>query len=159
MKILMVCLGNICRSPMAEGILQNKCTKAELDWLIDSAGTNGFHNGEAPHHLSQKVAALHHINLQHQISRQFTVADIENFDIIYALANDVLQDIKKIAGQKYDASKIKLLMNELHPNKNIDVPDPWYGNEQGYHEVYTMLDKACDAVLKNNCTLQKMYTI
>lgn len=156
MKILMVCLGNICRSPLAEGILQDKCRKSGLDWHIDSAGTNGFHNGEAPHYLSQKVAAKHHISLQHQVSRQFNITDIDTFDIIYALANDVLQDIKRIAGDKYDAKKIKLLMNEVHPTKHEDVPDPWYGNEEGYHNVYAMLDKACDAVLKNNSTLQNL---
>jgi protein-tyrosine phosphatase len=147
MNILMVCLGNICRSPLAEGILQDKAAKAGLDWKVDSAGTNGYHIGEAPHHLSQKVAKLNGIDISCQRARRFTAADFDRYDKIYALASDVLYDMKRIAGNKFDAGKADLLMNELYPGKNIDVPDPWYGPEPGYHEVYKMLDKVCDKII------------
>ncbi len=147
MKILMVCLGNICRSPLAEGILQDKARKAGLDWKVDSAGTNRYHTGEAPHRLSQKVAKLNGIDISKQRARSFIPEDFEQYDKIYALAQDVLQDIKSIAGKKFDGSKIDLLMNELFPGENIDVPDPFYGPEQGYHDVYRLIDDTADAII------------
>lgn len=148
MKILMVCLGNICRSPLAEGILAHKARLAGLDWTVESAGTNGYHVGEAPHHLSQKVARLNGIDICGQRARRFVAGDFERYDQIYALAEDVLDDIRRIAGRSFDAGKADLLMNELYPGKNMDVPDPWYGPEPGYHEVYRMIDRVCDAILK-----------
>lgn len=147
MKILMVCLGNICRSPLAEGILQQKAFEAGLNWSVESAGTNGYHNGEAPHRLSQKVAILNGIDISAQRSRKFTVADFEVYDKIYALADDVLTDIRRIAKNKFDPEKADLLMNELYPGKYLDVPDPYYGEEPGYHEVFTMIANACDAII------------
>lgn len=148
MKILMVCLGNICRSPLAEGILQEKARRAGLNWTVDSAGTNGYHTGEAPHRLSQKVALHNGIDISCQRSRQFTAADLKQFDRIYALAEDVLADMKYIAREKLDPSKVDLLMNELYPGKNLDVPDPWYGPEAGYHEAYAMISAACDKIIE-----------
>jgi protein-tyrosine phosphatase len=148
MKILMVCLGNICRSPLAEGILQHKAAQAGLAWTIDSAGTNGYHVGEAPHRLSQKVALANGIDISHQRSRRFTAADLKQFDKIYAMAEDVLTEMQRIARKDFDATKVELLMNELYPGKNMDVPDPWYGTEPGYHEVYAMIDKACDKIIE-----------
>jgi protein-tyrosine phosphatase len=148
MKILMVCLGNICRSPLAEGIMKHKIQAHNLDWKIDSAGTNGYHTGQAPHRLSQKVAAENGIDISKQKARNFTPQDFENFDIIYAMATDVIDDIKWIAGKNFNAQKIKLLMDEVYVDKKVDVPDPWYGPEPGYHEVYKMIDKACDNIIK-----------
>lgn len=147
MKILMVCLGNICRSPLAEGILQDKARKAGLSWSVESAGTNGYHVGEAPHRLSQKVAQLRGIDICQQRSQRFTAADFDRFDKIYAMAADVIDEMKWIAKGKYDASKVDLLMNELYPGKNKDVPDPWYGPEPGYHDVYDMIEAACDKII------------
>lgn len=147
MKILMVCLGNICRSPLAEGILQHKAEEAGLHWKVESAGTNGLHNGEAPHHLSQKVARQNGINICNQISREFTADDFDNFDKIYVMAEDVLADVKRIAGKKYDPTKIDFFLNELQPGKNKEVPDPWYGEEDGYLEVYELINKTCDAII------------
>lgn len=149
MKILMVCLGNICRSPMAEGILQDKAFKAGLAWSVESAGTNGFHNGEPPHYLSQKIMIQHGIEIGHQKSRRFLPEDFDRFDKIYALAEDVLFDIKQIARKKFDRSKIDLLMNELYPGKDMDVPDPWSGPEEEYHEAFHLIDAACDALIRN----------
>jgi len=148
MKILMVCLGNICRSPLAEGILQDKAFKAGLTWSIESAGTNSYHIGEPPHPLSQKVAKLNGIDISNQRARRFSANDFEDYDKIYALANDVMDEIKKIAGKKFKAEKIDLLMNEFSPGKNYDVPDPWYGPEPGYHEVFNLIDKVCEVIIE-----------
>lgn len=148
MKILMVCLGNICRSPLAEGILQDKAFSAGLTWNIESAGTNSYHTGEPPHSLSQKVAKLNGIDISQQRARKFAATDFEVYDKIYALADDVLEEIKRIAGTKFDSAKAGLLMNELYPGKNMDVPDPWYGPEPGYHEAYKLIDKACEAIIE-----------
>jgi protein-tyrosine phosphatase len=148
MKILMVCLGNICRSPLAEGILKHKANRAGLDWEIDSAGTNGYHVGEAPHHLSQKVARLNGIDICDQRARRFMKEDFDRYDKIYAMADDVIEDIRRIAKDKYDPSKVDLFLNELYPGKNLSVPDPWYGPEPGYHEVYKLIDKTCDAIIR-----------
>ncbi len=150
MKILMVCLGNICRSPLAEGILRKKAAAAGLDWQVDSAGTNGYHIGEAPHKLSQKVARLNGIDICEQRARQFERRDFANYDLIYALANDVMDDIRRIAGSDFDSNKAKLIMDELHPGSGMDVPDPWYGTEPGYHDVYRMIDEVCDAIIRNH---------
>ena len=146
-RILMVCLGNICRSPLAEGILREKARAAGLDWEIDSAGTNGYHTGEAPHPLSQKVARLNGIDIGSQRARRFTAADFQHFDKIYAMAVDVIDDMRRIAGRQFDAAKVELLMNEVHPGRDEDVPDPWYGPEPGYHEVFSMLDRAADQIV------------
>ena len=148
MKILMVCLGNICRSPLAEGILQDRSFKAGLTWSVESAGTNRHHTGEPPHPLSQKVARMNGIDISRQRSRWFRPEDIREFDRIYALAGDVLEDIRHIAGPAFDRSKVDLLMNELHPGKDLDVPDPWYGPEEGYHQVYRMLDEVCERIVE-----------
>jgi protein-tyrosine phosphatase len=148
MKILMVCLGNICRSPLAEGILQQKAFEAGLPWSIESAGTNSYHTGEPPHKLSQKVALAHGIDISRQRARRFRPTDFEEFDTIYALSSDVVDDMKRIAKEKYDPAKVKLLMEELYPGKNMDVPDPWYGTEPGYHTAYQLIEDACSEIVR-----------
>jgi protein-tyrosine phosphatase len=147
MRILMVCLGNICRSPLAEGILQEKVKKAGLDWVVDSAGTNHYHTGDAPHPLSQKIALINGIDISQQRARRFTTEDLTQFDKIYALAGDVLNDIQRITGNKFDSTKVDLLLNEQYPGKNLDVPDPYYGGEPDFHEVYELLDEVCDQLI------------
>ena len=148
MKILMVCLGNICRSPLAEGILQEKAFRAGLNWTIESAGTNGYHTGECPHPLSQKVARLNGIDISRQRSRRFIADDIRQYDLIYALAGDVYDEIRRISRNQFDQSKVLLFMNELYPGKDLDVPDPYYGAEAGYHEVYKMIGEVCDRIIE-----------
>ncbi len=143
----MVCLGNICRSPLAEGIMQQRIEENQLNWVVDSAGTNGYHVGERPHRLSQKVALQKGIDISGQRARSFKAEDFKKFDLIYAMAGDVIDEMHWIAGSSFDESKAILLMNELYPGKNKDVPDPWYGPEPGYHEVFDMIDKACDAIV------------
>ncbi|HXB91878.1 MAG TPA: low molecular weight protein-tyrosine-phosphatase [Puia sp.] len=151
-SFLMVCLGNICRSPLAEGILQQKAAAAGLNWQVDSAGTNGYHVGEAPHPLSQKVARSHGLDISHQRARKFTAADFQRFDKIYAMAGDVVEEMRRIAGRHFDASKIDLLMNEVHPGRDEDVPDPWSGPEEEYREVFDMLDTAMDKIVEKYAT-------
>ena len=143
----MVCLGNICRSPLAEGILQGKAFSAGLTWSVESAGTNSYHTGQPPHPLSQKVAKLNGIDICQQRARRFVASDFDIYDKIYALANDVMDEMRRIAKGKFDPSKADLLLNELYPGENRDVPDPWYGTEPGYHEVYELISRACDAIV------------
>ena len=144
----MVCLGNICRSPLAEGILQQKIKAAGLNWVVDSAGTNGYHINEAPHRLSQKVAKKRGIDISKQICRRFVVEDFERFDKIYVMAADVVDEMKELTGSKFDDKKIDLLLNELYPGENKDIPDPWYGPEAGYNEVFDMIEEACEVIIK-----------
>jgi len=148
MKILMVCLGNICRSPLAEGILKDLATKAGLAWNVDSAGTNSYHTGEKPHPLSQKVAKQQGIDISNHRARTFVPADFERFDKIYALAADVFNDMQQIAKSKFNTNKVDLLMNEVYPGEDLDVPDPWYGAEDGYHLAYDMIFKACTKIIE-----------
>ncbi len=148
MKILMVCLGNICRSPLAEGILQDKIYKQKLNWIVDSAGTAGYHIGEAPHHLSQKVALQNGINISHQKCRKFLRKDIIEFDKIYVMDEENYAEVKSICGNDWNENKVDLLLNESYPNENRSVPDPWYGNEDGYHKVFKMINEACEAIIK-----------
>jgi low molecular weight protein-tyrosine phosphatase len=148
-SFLFVCLGNICRSPLAEGILQHKARLAGLDWEIDSAGTNGYHVGEAPHPLSQKVARMNGIDISRQRARKFTAADFQRFDKIFAMAGDVIDDMQQIAGRQFDPGKADLLLNECWPGSNRDVPDPWSGPESGYHEVFKLIDQACDMIISH----------
>jgi len=143
----MVCLGNICRSPLAEGILRDKARATGLNWEIDSAGTNGYHTGEAPHPLSIKVARHNGIDISNQRARRFTASDFQRFDKIYAMAGDVIDEMRRIAGRHFDESKVDLLMNEVHPGSDEDIPDPWYGPEPGYHEVYTLIDQAAGQII------------
>jgi protein-tyrosine phosphatase len=151
MKILMVCLGNICRSPLAEGILQHKTNKAGLKWTIESAGTNGYHIGEPPHPLSQKVAKQNGIDISKQRSRLFKKEDFDEFDKIYAMSADVLKDIQRISKEKFDSTKVSLLLYDK------DVPDPWSGPEEGYHEAYKLINDACSLIIEN-ATLNKTTT-
>lgn len=147
MKILMVCLGNICRSPLAEGVLKRKAKQAGLAWTVESAGTNGYHVGEAPHKFSQKVAKLNGIDICDQKARRFVAADFDRYDKIYAMADDVVDEMRRIAGGRWNASKVDLFLNELHPGEHRSVPDPWYGEEPGFHDVYKLIDETCEAIV------------
>lgn len=146
----MVCLGNICRSPLAEGILQQKINERNLDWKVDSAGTGGWHSGEPPHRLSQKIAANHGINISHLQARQFVKEDMKCFDKIYVMDGENYNEVKRISGNFFDENKVELILNELHPGKNKAVPDPWYTNtDKAFEAVYQMLDEACEQLIIN----------
>ena len=147
MRILMVCLGNICRSPLAEGILQHKAQEAGLPWKVESAGTGDWHIGQPPHRLSQKTALQYGIDISHQKCRQFVPSDMEQFDIIFFMEQANLNDAKAIAGQRWNEKKARLLLNEITPGKNQPVPDPYFGEEPGYHEVFHLISEACNAFI------------
>ena len=150
MRILMVCLGNICRSPLAQGILNRKIQKAGLDWQVDSAGTADYHVGSAPHKLSQKVARINDIDISNQKCRKFVREDIVRFDKIYVMDENNYQDVKEISNNNWNPLKVDFLLNELYPLENRNVPDPWYGTEPDYHDVFKLIDDACDKICKNN---------
>lgn len=143
----MVCLGNICRSPLAEGILQHKAKAAGLLWEVDSAGTSNYHIGEPPHRLSQKIALQHGIDISQQKARQFTARDMLTFDKIFVMDTGNYADVQRIAGKYWDASKVDLLLNAIHPHNQQNVPDPWYGNEDDYHQVFNLISEACDCII------------
>lgn len=145
-KILMVCLGNICRSPLAEGILASKLD-SDL-YQVNSAGTSNYHIGEKPDKRSILTAKNHGIDISNQKAAQFTVTDFDVYDIIYAMDNSNYQNIVKLSRNSDDSKKVKLILNELHPNENLDVPDPYYGGDQGFENVFEMLDKACNQLIK-----------
>jgi protein-tyrosine phosphatase len=147
MRVLMVCLGNICRSPLAEGVLQHKAFQAGLQWSVESAGTGAWHMGQEPHHLSIKVAKQNGIDISKQRARRFVKEDFINYDFIYVMDSSNYVDAKHIGGKLFDETKIDLLLNELYPGQNRNVPDPWFGTEDGYHAVFEMIDKACEMVI------------
>ena len=150
MRILMVCLGNICRSPLAEGVLQHKAWKAGLQWSVESAGTGAWHTGEPPHHLSIKVAKHKGVDISKQRARQFVKEDFLNYDFIYVMDSSNYIDVKQMSGKLWKEDKVDLLLNELYPGENRAVPDPWYGKEDGYYTVYEMIDRACDKIIEKH---------
>lgn len=155
MRVLMVCLGNICRSPLGEGILQHHAWKAGLQWTVESAGTGNWHIGEHPHPLSTKVAKLNGIDISKQRARQFVKEDFERFDIIYVMDSGNYNEVKRISGNFFDETKIDLLLNESYPGQNRNVPDPWFGEEDGYHKVFVMIQNACEKVIEKHEALSK----
>ena len=144
-KILMVCLGNICRSPLAEGILKSKL-KAE-NVIVDSAGTGGWHAGETPDPRSIETAKKNGIDITDQRARQFKVSDFDFFDIIYVMDASNEVNVKNLARNEEDIKKVKRILSELPNSKHSDVPDPYYGGITGFDDVYEMLDKACEAIV------------
>ena len=152
----MVCLGNICRSPIAEGVMRAKIQKHGLDWTVDSAGTESYHVGESPHPSSQRVCRAHDIDISGQKARQFKRADFIRYDKIYALANDVYMEINSIGGPHADMSKVDYFLNEKNRGRNQSVPDPYYGNEQGYLAVYDMICETCNAIIEKYKQVQNV---
>ena len=150
----MVCLGNICRSPLAEGILQYKASKAGLDWLVESAGTSGYHIGEQPHVLSQKVALLNGFDISGQQCRQFVKQDMLRFNRIYVMDTDNYAEVKRISGNLWDEEKVKLMLDILYPGEKQSVPDPWYGTEKDYHFVFDLLNRACEKIIETYLQLK-----
>ncbi|MFQ3332710.1 MAG: protein-tyrosine phosphatase [Flavobacteriales bacterium] len=147
MKILMVCLGNICRSPLAEGILAHK-TK-HLNFEVDSAGTAAYHVGKLPDSRSIEIAEKYNIDLSQQRARQFSRADFDAFDIIYAMDTNNYAHLISLSSNETERKKVRMILNEINPNACESVPDPYYGGGDGFQKIYDMLDKVCDKIIQN----------
>ena len=145
-KILMVCLGNICRSPLAEGILASKLPKNKFK--VDSAGTGSWHVGHKPDDRSVAVAKKNKINISDQKGRQFSKSDFDSFDYIYVMDNSNYNDVIELAENQEQKLKVQLILDELFPNEKVDVPDPYFGLPNGFDIVYNMLDEVCDIIAK-----------
>jgi protein-tyrosine phosphatase len=144
-RVLMVCLGNICRSPLAEGLLKSKVDQNKVE--VDSAGTGGYHIGERPDDRSIKVAQKYGIDISGQRCRRFQTEDFKNFDLIYVMDRANLSDIKGLADSDHEREKVKLLLDEVEPTGR-DVPDPYWSGQEGFEKVYRLIDQACDAISK-----------
>ena len=143
-RVLMVCLGNICRSPLAEGILRSKVDGNRV--LIDSAGTGGWHVGELPDARSIEVARKYEIDITDQRCRRFSHIDFEEHDLIYVMDRSNLSDVLSMARDPRDREKMRLILDELFPGEGREVPDPYYGGAGGFDRVYKLLDEACEVI-------------
>ena len=140
----MVCLGNICRSPLAEGILKSKTKNLK----VDSAGTAGYHIGKKPDIRSIDIAKKHDIDLTSQRARQFSTRDFDDFDKIYVMDNDNYSKIISLARNQEDMNKVDLILNEIYPKEYKSVPDPYYGSDEGFQNIYNRLETSCEAIVK-----------
>jgi len=138
----MVCLGNICRSPLAEGILKSKTKNIE----VDSAGTAGYHIGKNPDIRSIEIGKKNNIDISSQRARQFSSNDFSKFDKIYAMDNDNYSKIISLAKNQQEINKVELILNEIFPNQFKSVPDPYYGGASGFENIYDLLNKACEKI-------------
>lgn len=149
-KILMVCLGNICRSPLAEGILKSKLPKD--DFQVESAGTGEWHVGKQPDSRSIAIAEQNGLDISTQRGRHFTAQDFQEFDYIYVMDGSNFKDVCKLAKNDAERQKVSLLLNEIFPGENVDVPDPYYGLQNGFASVYEMIDQACEIIAEKLLT-------
>jgi len=145
MNILFVCLGNICRSPIADGVMRQLVTEYALDWEIDSAGTGGWHAGEPPDRRAIHIAKRYGVDISHLRARQFAYDDFKRFDKIYALDLKNLQDILKLARTDKDRAKVELFLEAAYPDRREGVKDPWY-DDGLFEPVYQEIHAACDHI-------------
>mgnify|MGYP000346977694 CR=1 FL=1 len=143
-RVLMVCLGNICRSPLAEGILEYKLDTSIFE--IDSAGTSAFHQGSLPDQRSIEVANKYGIDITNQKSRPFTKKDFQSFDYIYVMDSSNYEDVISMADNKEDEDKVSLILNTIYPGENQSVPDPYHDSINGFEQVYHMLEESCSVI-------------
>lgn len=143
----MVCLGNICRSPVADGILRFKAKRENLDWIIDSAGTYSGHQGEHPDPRAIKCAKKYGVDISYLVARTFSKKDFHEFDKIYVMDSSNYSDVLKFANDEADKQKVEIIMNVINPGKNKSVPDPYWGGDEDFDEVYKMLDEACEKIV------------
>ncbi len=148
MKILMVCLGNICRSPMAEGILKSKLEKQKIQAIIDSAGFEASQIGDSPDDRAIFTMKKHGLDISKHKMRLFTKEDFDNFDKIYVMDRNNYRDVLALARNKQDISKVDYILNTIEPGKNEELPDPWYGGINGFEYVFQKLDLASDKIVE-----------
>lgn len=149
MKILMVCLGNICRSPLAEGIMKQKAAENGLEWTVDSAGTGAWHAGELPDRRSIAMARKKGVDISDQRARQFQSVDFERFDKIFVMDTQNMSDVLRLASSEAQREKVELMLDQIHPGLRRSVPDPYY-DDNGFEEVFDMLDQACSAFVSRH---------
>ncbi|MDB4534657.1 low molecular weight phosphotyrosine protein phosphatase [Vicingaceae bacterium] len=147
-NVLFVCLGNICRSAMAEGILIDRAKQEGIAISVDSAGTSNYHIDESPDNRMQQKAIDHGLDISYQRGRQFVVDDFDAFDYIFAMDESNKKNILALARSEEDKKKVTLYLEDYHPYENVNVPDPYYGGAQGFEDVYQMLAIACDNFIK-----------
>lgn len=147
-RILMVCLGNICRSPLAEGILKSKVDPSKV--FVDSAGTSNYHVDDCPDPRSIAIAKEKDLDITSQRGRQFSVKDFDNFDRIYVMDMANYHDVLSLARNEEDKQKVSLILNEIFPGENVEVPDPYHGGNDGFTKVYDMLDEACEIIAQKH---------
>ena len=145
-KILMVCLGNICRSPLAEGILQGKLDPTRF--LVASAGTGSWHVGNPPDPRSIEIAQKRGLDIRQQRAQQFQASFFDEYDLIYAMDQSNFNDLKALAKTPKQLEKLCLLLDSIFPGEGVDVPDPYYGGASGFSEVYDLIDRACVAIAR-----------
>ena len=145
-RILMVCLGNICRSPVAHGVMEHVLTERlgkDHGLYVDSAGTSGFHQGESPDPRSQASAKQHGIDISHQSSRPFTAQDFDAFDLILVMDRSNRHNVLNLSRSADDDAKVSLMLESSFPGESREVPDPYYGGEHGFENVFQLIEKAC----------------
>lgn len=148
MKILFVCLGNICRSPLADGILRRKLNELKIDVEVDSCGTIGNHVGEKPDSRMIATAKNRGTDLSFLRARKFSNSDFQDFDHIFVMDKSNFQDVVSLANSEEEKSKVKMILNEVQENENLEVPDPYYGGQAGFEHVYDLLDEATDRIIE-----------
>ncbi|MEN8224766.1 MAG: low molecular weight protein-tyrosine-phosphatase [Bacteroidota bacterium] len=149
MKILFVCLGNICRSPLAEGILKKKLADQGIDGVIHSAGFEPYHEGQHADPRSIATARSHNIDISNKVARLFTVSDFDTYDRIFVMDALNHSDVMGLARDDDDRNKVDFLLNQTDPASNNEVPDPYYGGADGFEKVYKMMDTACDQIIRD----------
>jgi protein-tyrosine phosphatase len=148
MKILMVCLGNICRSPIAEGVMLEKFRKHSIEGKVDSAGVISFHAGEQPDRRAIEISLENGIDISGQKARQFRLSDFHDFDLILTMDNSVHREIAGMAGNESDRQKVKLFLPFAGMQQSENVPDPYYGGKEGFQLVFSMIDEGCDRIIQ-----------
>jgi protein-tyrosine phosphatase len=140
----MVCLGNICRSPLAEGLLRTKVNPKMVE--VDSAGTAAYHIGEAPDIRTIMHARKKGLDISKFVGRKFSVEDFDSFDYIFVMDHSNLHNVKTLARNQNDLDKVDLILNQISPMGNQDVPDPYYGGDEGFEQVYRLLDASTQII-------------
>ena len=140
----MVCLGNICRSPLAEGILRSKVSAEKV--IVDSCGTGNYHVGDPPDYRSVAVAKKYGIDISNLRGRQFKASDFDSFDLIYVMDESNYQNVQRMARNENDRTKVNFILDEVYPGQNYNVPDPYHGGTHQFESVFKMLDEACEVI-------------
>lgn len=148
-KVLMVCLGNICRSPLAAGVLRKRLKDKDIEAIVDSAGFEPYHIGEGPDERTMKIARKYELEIDSHAMRLFRIEDFDNYDRIYVMDQRNLRDVIYMARNDNDKKKVDYLMNALEPGKNQIVPDPYYGDITDFEHAYELMNKACEKIAES----------